>query len=93
MGIIVFGGGAKLTARTDADGLMQNLSRLAGGGQAQEHGRTLPSGFVDVETDGGVVYVNPSQVAYVCNEEVIAQAEESRATLGGLEGAPVRAHP
>jgi hypothetical protein len=68
MGVIVFSGGHAIGVRGDAHDLMQSLGRVAGGQRAQVAGRPLPSGFVDVRTDAGVVYVNPLQVAYVCDE-------------------------
>jgi hypothetical protein len=68
MGVIVFSGGHAIGATGDAHDLMQSLSRVAGGQRAQIAGRPLPTGFVDVHTDNGVVYVNPVQVAYVCDE-------------------------
>jgi hypothetical protein len=62
---MVFGGGAKLKVLGDAQGLLRNLSRGFTGERAQAQGIPLPTGFVDVQTDSGVVYVNPLQVAYV----------------------------
>lgn len=53
-------------------------------------GRPLPAGFVDVETDNGLVYVNPSQVAYVRDEPEMPQVDATRHTLSGLEGRQAR---
>lgn len=69
MAYIVFSGGETLECPgADAHGLMRNLSRIADGSVASEHGVALPPGFVDVHTERGVRYVNPAQVAYVCDE-------------------------
>jgi hypothetical protein len=90
---IVFTGGASIVSNTtDAAGLLHNLSRVTDGGQATEHGRPLPPGFVDVHTDDGVKYVHASQVAYVedVTEEMPEVEQAERPSLHTLRGAPVR---
>ncbi len=45
--------------------------------------RPLPAGFVDVGTDDGVVYVNPSQVAYVRDEPDMPLVEQTLSDVSG----------
>jgi hypothetical protein len=76
---LVFSGGTTVTAPSaDAQSLMLTLGRGLRGDRIQTPTGTVPLGFVDVETDVGVIYVNPGQVAYVrdtpVREPVLDQA-------------------
>jgi exopolysaccharide biosynthesis predicted pyruvyltransferase EpsI len=67
---MVFSGGERVSVvGTNAETLTMTLNRvkespirLVGGGQ-------LGEGWIDVQTDNGVILVNPAQVAYVRDVE------------------------
>jgi hypothetical protein len=78
---IVFSGGERVEVpAANAEVLMQTLNS-AREGRRQTPSGPLPSGWIDVETRQGVIYVNPGQVAYVRDKP-----ERHGQTLSGLEG-------
>jgi hypothetical protein len=65
---IVFGGGERLrVSASDAESLVQNLNRAREDQPVSTPSGPIAIGWVDVQTDEGVVLVNPDQVAYVCD--------------------------
>lgn len=66
---LVFSGGHRVrVSGTNAEGLIQNLNRASRGEQIRPAGSPVPlaEGWADVQTEAeGVIFVNPSQVAYV----------------------------
>jgi hypothetical protein len=88
---IVFTGGHRvITSFADAKAIIRNLNR-ATVGPVQTPTGWLAEGWVDIETDEGVIFVSPSQVAYVRDLEDMPEAEETRRSLSGLEPRQVRA--
>ena len=65
---LVFGNGnAFKVSTTNAEGLMQQINRAGHGERIQTATGPLPAGWAEVQTDIGVIYANPAQVAYVLN--------------------------
>jgi hypothetical protein len=63
---LVFSGGEKVSVvGTNAETLTLNLNRAKDGPVRMTSGVHLGEGWVDVQTDNGVILVNPVQVAYV----------------------------
>jgi hypothetical protein len=65
---IVFSGGERLRVpSSDANTVMATLTVEGRGEQTRPGEITVRAGFVDFESDRGIVYVRPDQVAYVCD--------------------------
>jgi len=88
MATIVFSGGAELLCTgTDANGMMRNLARTADGDRASERGVPLPSGFLDVHTEDGIRYINPTHASRLPGS---AGATRPRAHSAGRSPADLR---
>jgi hypothetical protein len=65
---MVFSGGERVkVVGTNAETLTQNLNRASGSEPIRLPGSASPlaPGWVDVQTENGVILVNPATVAYV----------------------------
>jgi hypothetical protein len=88
---IVFSGGERVRVPSaDANSVMAAMVTQGPRDYQAPDGIGVRPGFVDFESDHGVVYVRPDQVAYVRDEQEMAQVEEIR---GGLHVPKDRTSP
>jgi hypothetical protein len=67
---LVFSGGERVSVvGTNAETLTVSLNRAKEGSIRLANGSQLGDGWIDVQTDDGVILVNPAQVAYVRDVE------------------------
>lgn len=91
--VLVFNGGERVRViGTNAPTLTRNLDRVRQGPIRLPSGENLAPGWVDVQTEDGVILVNPAAVAYVRDVEdsVPRPGQSQAASLSGLEARPVQ---
>lgn len=74
---LVFSGGERVSVvGTNAETLTLTLNRVKEGPIRLVSGGQLGEGWVDIQTDDGVILVNPAQVAYVRDVEELAPVRD-----------------
>ena len=89
--IIVFSGGERVEVpSSDAAGVMTALIHQGVRDTETATGVQVPAGFADFDTDDGIVYVRPDQVAYVRDEPEMPEVEQTQGSIHMPEGRIVR---
>ena len=93
MSEIVFSGGQRVVVPSvDANAVMEMLV-VQGPPEQVRSGGTVRSGFVPFESDQGIIYVRPDQVAYVCNMAELPETEPADGSIQMPRGRIVPGHP
>ena len=90
---IVFSGGQRVVVPSvDANAVMEMLV-VQGPPEQVRSGGTVRSGFVPFESDQGIIYVRPDQVAYVCNVAEMPETEPADGSIQMRRGRIVSGRP